>query len=612
MRTIGNFLIPLLFILTVSSMAIAAERILNVIAEVDSEEVGLLDNVTLTVTVEAENIKRAPKPELPDLKNFSIINESSRTQTSLSIINGKASRRKIISFTYLMKPEKKGTFTIDPVKIRYGGDTFKTDPIILTVVEGTRKGDDTTTLFHDGKPVDVNALKKDIFVNVEPGKSELMEGEQLFLTYRLFSRLDIDSISLKQNPGFPGFYIEDVYNATRLDYQKETVEGRSYTTSLIKKVALFPLKPGTYSPDPLVLEATVIVKSDDLFDVFGRPFTFDIKSSDFQISVKSIPPFDGEIDFSGIVGKLEATLSTPVYTARTGESMVCYLTLKSTGNLNIITDPGITLSKRGRVYLSDSMRNTVEEDKVVYFIKKYEYTIIPEESGKLGIGTADLLYFDTEDREYILMKVEPVQLSITGEDIIREKSLRGERKSFEGKTLHFIKKNVKTMKSSYTSALQTYLFFVYHIALIAAATFLVIFIMKREKIAKNEGLFKMRRARASALEILEKAKLQIERNNPGEAVNAVYRALTGYVADRARRLPQEITGKTVSPILNLIPGMTSDVIEDFISLFDTCMMLKFSTEGPEDEQRIRDLRYRSVGMINQIEDLVTKNNRAGT
>ncbi len=133
--------------------------------------------------------------------------------------------------------------------------------------------------------------------------------------------------------------------------------------------------------------------------------------------------------------------------------------------------------------------------------------------------------------------------------------------------------------------------------------------MKREKIAKNEGLFKMRRARVSALEILERAKLQIERNNPAEAVNAVYRALTGYVADKARRSPQEITGKTLSSILNLIPGMTPDVIEDFISLFNTCMMLKFSTEGPEDEQHIHDLRNRSVVMINQIEGLVTKNNR---
>jgi hypothetical protein len=367
MKRIGKWLLLFIFVSGAPLMAFSEERIVNVFAEVDADEIGLLDTLTLTVTVEAENIKRMPKPEVPELHFFSILNESTRTQSSISIINGKASRRKIITFVYTLKPQKKGTFTLDPVKIRYGSETYKTEPLLVQVVEGRKRGAENRSSYQDGTTPDIEKLRRDIFVKIKMDKKEVLEGEQLYLTYTLYSRLDIDSISLKQNPNFPGFYIENIFNATRLEYRKEEVDGRLYTTSLIKKVALFPLKSGTYTPEPLVLEATVIVKSDDLFDVFGRPFTFNIESDPFDITVKPLPRPGEGARFSGVVGDLEMQLSTPVNTARTGESMVCYLTLKSTGNLNVIDDPGLILSKQGRVYLSETIRDQVEEENRVSF-----------------------------------------------------------------------------------------------------------------------------------------------------------------------------------------------------------------------------------------------------
>jgi hypothetical protein len=583
------------------------ERIVNVFSEVDADEIGLLDTLTLTVTVEAENIKRMPKPEVPAFRDFDVVAENTSTQTSLSIVNGKAFRRKIISFIYTLKPKSKGTFTLEPVRIRYGGDLYKTEPLLVKVVEGRTRGEQSRFTFRDGTAIDVEKLKDDIYVQIRPEKSEVVEGEQLFLSYTLYSRLDIDSISLKQNPNFPGFYIEDIFNATRLEYRKEEVEGRLYTTSLIKKVALFPLKAGGFAPEPLVLEATVIVKSDDLFDVFGRPFTFDIESNPVEIRVKTLPPPGAGIEFSGIVGNLEASLSTPVYTARTGESMTCYLTLKSTGNLNAINDPGLELSSRGRVYLSETIRDQLEEKEKVHFVKKFEYTVIPEESGTLVVGAGELTYFDTAEREYLTLAAEPIQLTVTGENIVRERPIRDERKVFGTGTLQFIKDDVKSLKSVRVSPLQSFPYFMYHLGLVAAVVALIMIVLKKEKMAKNVGLLKMRRAKASALRLLEEASSQIGHNDLPAAVSTIYRALSSYAADKARLSPQDITGKTAASVLDRIPGIDGSTKTEYLNLFNTCTIIKFSTGLIEDRERLHDLREQSVSLINRMEIEWTKN-----
>ena len=602
MRRIGKTLLLLILVMGLALAAYGDERIVNVFAEIDSDEVGLLDTFTLTVTVEAENIRSIPKPEVPELQNFSIVNESTRTQSSISIIDGKASRRKVISFLYTLKPEKTGSFTIEPVRIRYGGDTFKTDPLTVTVVEGRKRSDEGSFVFQDGTTVDIEKLRRDIFVQVKQEKADLLVGEQMFLTYVLYSRLDIDSISLKQNPSFPGFYIEDIYNATRLEYQREEVDGVMYTTSQIKKVALFPLKPGSFLPEPLVLEATVVVKSDDLFDVFGRPFTFEIQSSPIEINVKPIPGTPGSENFTGIVGSLSATLTSPVYNVQTGESMVCYLTLKSTGNLNVISDPGLILSSRGRVYLSETIRDTVEDKGAVFFVKKFEYTIIPEEHGTLNIGTSDLTYFDISEKKFSSLSADPLQLTVSGEDIVRDKPIRGGRRTAGSTTLQFIKGDSKSLKSVMATPLQSLSYFIYHAALTVITASLFLLILNKEKLEKNIGLLRTKRARSSALAILDTAAKQIEQDKLSDAVNAVYRALTTYAADKALLQPQDVTGKTAYSVLNRIPGIEESTKAEFLRLFERCTMIKFSTNSREDPDMVRDLKDASYNIINEMEN----------
>ncbi len=607
MKKTGSVALFLLALFVLPWSAGFCEKIVHVSAAVDAEEIGTGDTLTLTVTVETENVTRLPKPEIPEMRNFSVLNESSTSQTSISIINGKTTRSKTTTFTYILQPQKIGSFTIPPVTVKYGGTVYKTDPIRVTVVEGRVKKSTGPLSSNNEQVIDEESLKKDIFIRIEPDKADVYEGEQIFLTYTLYSRLDIDSVSLRQNPSFPGFYIEDVFNATKLEYRKETYKDRIFTTSVIKKVALFPLQPGTYAPKPLVLEATVIIKNNDIFDIFGYPYTFNIESDEIQIHVRPLPNSRDRAKFNGIVGNLSADLIVPTTSVQTGESVTCYLSLQSSGNMSAVTDPGLQLSLNGRVYLSDTKNRMAEKKNRAYFIKKFEYTIIPEENGKLIISSPDFLYFDLESKNYVLISAQPVQITVSGENIVREKPLRERGKKHLTGSLLFIKKDVKTLKNKHFAPLHSPLFYIYHFTLISAVMVLILLKMNREKLEKNEWIVRKRRARAHAAILLNKTE---QDEGPdydyGTAIGDIHRALVTYIADKTGLSVQEVTNKNLSAILSTLNELSDSTKRDIETVLQACTAFKFSSGTADDPQAVQNLREKTRQVIDEMERVLGK------
>ncbi|MCK4925364.1 MAG: hypothetical protein KAS61_10335, partial [Spirochaetes bacterium] len=120
-------------------------------------------------------------------------------------------------------------------------------------------------------------------------------------------------------------------------------------------------------------------------------------------------------------------------------------------------------------------------------------------------------------------------------------------------------------------------------------------------------LLRMKRARSSALELLDTASKRIEKGDLYGAVNAIYRALATYAADKARLSPQEVTGKTAGRVLNSIHGIDASTSLKFLKLFETCTMIKFSTGSIENTDLPRNLRDSSLQVINEMENRWIKN-----
>lgn len=607
MRKIGRRILQFAIVGTsvlvvVTGSPLASDKILNVSASVHPTEVGLNDTFLLTVRVETENINTVPKPELTELEHFTKLSEQSRTETKISIINGKTTRTKTVSYTYTLKPKRKGSFTIDPITVQYKDRAYRTNPITITVVEQSPQSDDSSYIVDDETPVDLNRLKEDIFVLVTPQKPTVYVGEQILLTYTLFSRVDIDSISLKQSPDFPGFYKEDIFNAVKLENKRQNYRGKVYNTSLLKKLALFPLKPGNVSPSSLALDTTIIIKPEDLFSFFGRPFNFTVESPPLSIRVKPLPALKPESRFDHITGELEIELSKRANTVQTGEAMPVYLTFKSTGNLNMIADPDIQLTKRGRVYLSDTKIDRVHEEDKIYFIKKFEYTIIPEESGTLTVSAKEYLYFNIEKETYETAKAEPIQATIAGKDIYGKSPIKTTKKRHSEGGLLYIKNDMKILKSIREIPLNPTGYFFYHVILVSVTVGLFLFKLKRERLEKNQKLFRKKRAYSQAKALLASSIQLLNSGDLEAAIDRIYRALFSFVAHKSERTPQEVSMKNIEKLLNESFKINGDQKKEILDILERCTLHKFSLKT-DDTQTIKNLHDRAVSVIREIESM---------
>ena len=108
----------------------------QVVASVSSETVGVQDQFQFRVTVSGSDSGDAENPRFSHLRNFKVVSGPS-VSSQYQWINGRASSSK--SFIYILIPEKEGQFTVDPVEVRVGNKTYKTQPLQIRVTSASRQ-----------------------------------------------------------------------------------------------------------------------------------------------------------------------------------------------------------------------------------------------------------------------------------------------------------------------------------------------------------------------------------------------------------------------------------------------------------------------------------------
>ena len=125
------------------------------------------------------------------------------------------------------------------------GKTLRSEPVTIRVVEG-RTGADATA-----------AASGRFFVRAEPATGEAYIGQQIWLDYKLYTTIDIESYNILEESDYPGFYAEDL-KRTDGRVMREVVDGTSYTTKVLKRVALFPQQAGLLTVDALQIQLGIV------------------------------------------------------------------------------------------------------------------------------------------------------------------------------------------------------------------------------------------------------------------------------------------------------------------------------------------------------------------
>ena len=107
----------------------------------------------------------------------------------------------------------------------------------------------------DDEPV-IPRGDSDLFLRASLDKDEVYVGEQATLSLYIYSRVDLSSVDAVTMPKLEGFWSEDVESPTQLSGEQKIVNGIPYRAYLLRRRALFPVKPGTLTITPAEADIT--------------------------------------------------------------------------------------------------------------------------------------------------------------------------------------------------------------------------------------------------------------------------------------------------------------------------------------------------------------------
>jgi hypothetical protein len=381
-------------------------------AAVDRTQVGIGDQFTLQFTLSNAGTGGGTNLQLPDLGKFHIMSGPNESST-MQVINGTVSSS--VTYSYVLQPKEMGKFTIGPASIDVGGATVRSAPLTVEVVRSS-----TRSKPQAGGAEDATAqIGENLFLQATVDRTHVLQGEQVNLTFKIFTRVSIANYAVEKNPTMTGFWGEDVETPKNIQTNPETINGKQFRVGVIKRMALFPTQSGTLEIGPMEVQTTVQVqdkRSMDPFesffrDPFGRQVNYMVKSDAIRIKVDPLPP-DAPPDFKGAVGQFAMSTTVDKKGTRTNEPINLKVNVSGTGNIKLIESPAVELPTDFEQYtpkVSDNINRTGDR---VSGSKTFEYLLIPRYPGLKVIKPVTFSYFDPSKREYVRLRSPQIELNV--------------------------------------------------------------------------------------------------------------------------------------------------------------------------------------------------------
>lgn len=269
-------------------------------ASVANSKVGLGDQFEVSFEFNGPDINNAKNFTSPEFANFLILSGPNQS-TSMQIINGAVSGS--ISYSYYLQPRSIGTFTIGSASINYKGTTYKSQPVKIEVVKGSAPPPIAKNQQGTTPEVQNSEIAKNLFIRAAVDKQKVYQGEQVTVTYKLYTRLNIASqMQVSKLPQYQGFWAEELETPNQIMFTTENVDGKQFRVGILKKAALFPSQSGELTVSPMELKVPVQIQkkrkqSNNIFDdFFNDPFfgnaetvQYNAKSNTVKVNVLPFP-----------------------------------------------------------------------------------------------------------------------------------------------------------------------------------------------------------------------------------------------------------------------------------------------------------------------------------
>ncbi len=554
-------------------------------ASVNNTTVGKDDRFQVTFTFQGTDINGLKNFSPPNFDNFLVLSGPNES-TSMQIINGSVSASKSMSF--YVQPRAVGSFTIGSASIVYNDKTYKTEPINIKVIKGSAKPNNNGNQSNSPQ-VTNEEIAKNLFVRAVADKRNVYQGEQVTVTYKLYTRLNIASqMSISKLPQYQGFWSEELETSNNISFNTEVYEGKQFRVGTLKRVALFPTQTGELSVTPFELSVPVQIQRrknrnnffDDFFnDPFnaGQTINYNAKSNTIKVNVRPLPQQNKPDNFNGAVGSFTLTSSLDNTKTKTNEPINLKINVSGTGNIQLLDLPEVKLPSGMEKYEPKTSEKINRQGKISGK-KSFEYLLIPRTAGVKEIPSLKFSYFDPNKKQYITLNTPQYTVNVQqGKETAGENYAGNSKEDVRmlGQDIRYIKTSETSLSKQGSLVLFTFGFWAAAGVPLILLGGLVTWKIRTDKLAGNLQLLRYQKAEKMAKSRLKTAKNLMSSETQTKFYTEISLALFGYLEDKLHIPKSEISiDRAVSELENR--QINSDLISDLKINAEKCEYVRFA------------------------------------
>ena len=573
----------------------------------------------LTYTVNTQDVSDFRAGDIPDELEV-LIGPNRSMQSSYQMINGHTSSSSSITYTYIVRATKNGSFTIPPAHVVVGGKSIASNTLTIKVSGSPSSSSSGSSRQHANEEGEIRDAGSqisgsDLFIKVSANKKRVHEQEPILLTYKVYTLVGLTSLR-GDMPDLKSFYTQEVDLPQQKSFSIETFNGRPYKTTTWSQYVMFPQMTGKLEIPSITFEGIVVQQNRNIdpFEAFfnGGSGYIEVKKKiqapGIEIQVDPLP--QRPANFSGGVGKFNISAQFDKTEIKANDPVSMRLIVSGTGNLKLIKQPVVNFPKDFDKYEPKVTDKTKLTSNGIEGSMIYDILVVPRHQGKYEIPPVEFTYFDTSENAYKTIKSESFTLNVA------KGSGAGTVNDFSGQTdLQELTKDIRYIKTGETRQHSLDDFFFgstgYWISLsVLALLFISLFIIFRQRAIDNANVTKMRGKKANkvAAKRLKKAARLMADNKLGEFYDEVLRALWGYVGDKLNIPVEQLSHDNISQRLSE-RSVGEDTVSQFMGALDECEVERYAPGDPKGN--MNKVYDKAISAIEKIEATMKKVKKSG-
>ena len=571
--------------------------------------VGEAFQLSFTLNTNGSNFKA------PNLNEFDLYSGPNQSN-SMSIMNGSMSQS--ISISYILSPKREGKFTIGSASINVGNGRVESNPITIEVVKAnpnqsqnnaSRGGNNNS--YQDENETQPTS-ENDLFVRSYLNKKNCFLGEQIVITHKVYSRLNLKGFQSFKAPAYNGFWSQEENRNKQITLQTENVNGVAYYVAEVNQTYLFPQRSGTLTIEPV--EITCVVRKQtsrrptNIFEQFFGTGGYEdvamkIKSKSLQVEVNPLPEKDKPSDFSGAVGSFSFKAELNKDKIKANEGINLRISVNGRGNLKLIEEPKINFPESFETF-DPKVAENISVAGGVSGSKTFDYLIIPREAGQYKINSLSFSYFDPEKKAYVNIPAPEFSIQVLpappGSENEEAQVFTPQNKIEKKENdIRFIKKGTLDLKEKDNHFFNS----MTHWSLLLSPVFLLAGILLFTSIGKNNQIdlqaLKIKKAATIAKKQLAQAEKFKNQNNKDAFYSELLIALNGYAGNKLSIEFAELSKEKIeSQLLN--KEVRQETVKNFLETIEKCEFAKYAPGAVSGD--LNQVYKEAIQLISSLEN----------